>query len=172
MTRIGRLLVAALRAITWLVVLPFLKRRLALPKLVRTVWTPPRKAARDPVQERDVVALVRALYRLRGVVADDNCLERSLVTYRLLARLSAEPTLIAGMRKDGADPRGHVWVAVDGEPVRESEALLRELVPIMSFDARGKLVAAGPPGADPAGHDPRPAPREPSDAPEIRCPEA
>jgi hypothetical protein len=171
-----KLVLPALRAIPWLVVLPVLKRRRALPNLVRTLWMPARVEVRDLALERDVVSLVRVLFRMRKVVADDNCLERSLVTYRFLLKLNAEPQLVVAMREGDAEPRGHVWVVVDGEPVRESPDLLRELVPIMVFDARGSLAEvpapAGLPEADPVGDHPQRVPGEPNGAPDVRRREA
>ena len=121
----------------WATLLPILKRLLPLPKLARLVWTPPRTHRRDLENERRVAALARRLYRSRLVTRDDNCLERSLLTYRFLSRLNADPRLVAGVRRGEEGVLGHVWVTLDGEPVGESRITLGEYAPIAVFGAGG-----------------------------------
>ena len=114
----------------WAVVLPALKFVLPLPRLVRLV-TPARPAQRDRAREQRVTRLAARLYRTPRL-GRDNCLERSLVTYRYLRRTGSEPTLVVGMRAED-ELRGHVWVTVDGHPVHDTTEFLAGFVPLMSF---------------------------------------
>lgn len=137
-----RSLVVGLRVLPWLLALPFLKRMLPLPRLVRLAWVQPRAGRRDRGAELAAVSVVRLLFRARKVIADDNCLERSLVSYRLLSRLGARPQLVVALSHERAEAKGHVWVVVDGSPVAENAEHLRAYTPLMCFDAQGRLVSA------------------------------
>ncbi len=125
------------RMAAWAPLLPLLKFALPLPRLVRLLAPQPRARPRDREAERRVTRLSRLLYRSRGIGVRDNCLERSLVTFRYLSLASARPELVVGMRKDEDNFVGHVWVLLDGEPVHDAPESLRELVPVMAFDASG-----------------------------------
>ena len=118
------------RMSAWAVALPVLKFLLPLPRLVRLV-TPSRAAQRDLARERRVTRLAARLYRTPGL-GRDNCLERSLVTYRYLARSGSDPTPVVGMRKED-ELHGHVWVTVDGRPVHDTPEFLAGFVPLMTF---------------------------------------
>lgn len=134
----------ALRMLSWTPILPLLKYVLPLPLLVRLMWTPPRGSPAGEVRCRQVSEIARLLYRSRGLTRRDNCLERSLVTYRFLAGLRADPVLVVGMSRGEAD-RGHVWVTVDGRPVNETDASLAHYVPVVAFGSRGERRAASEP---------------------------
>lgn len=123
----------------WASVLPLLKVALPLPRLVSMVAARPRTRQRDPEAEKRVVRSAARLYRSRLVAKSDNCLERSLVTYRYLARVNAGPRLVVGMGRRG-DVVGHVWVLVDGKPVHDDEESLRDLVPVVGFGPDGDRV--------------------------------
>ena len=127
-----------MRMTGWALLLPLLKRLLPLPALVRFACVPPGRAARDRDRERHVAALVRRLYG-SPLVRDENCLERSLLLYRLLGRLNASPDLVTGVRRDEDGVVGHAWVAVDGEPVGEARESIDGFEVILSFDARSRL---------------------------------
>ena len=122
----------AVRTVGWMCVLPLLKRMLPLPRLVRLMWRPPRAAVRHPQRELRTARLVRGLCRTSG----GNCLERSLILYRHLSRLNADPCLVLGMGKQGAF-LGHVWVTVDGQPLLDSPETLREYAEVVRFGAGG-----------------------------------
>ena len=122
------------RMFAWSLVLPALKFALPLPRLVRLAASP-RRVARDAGRETAVAEHAARVYRHRR---DDNCLERSLVTYRYLGRSGAEPRLIVGMR--AADKFGHVWVTTDGAAVHDAPQFLAQLEPLFEFDAAGNRV--------------------------------
>jgi hypothetical protein len=128
-----------LRMTAWAVVLPLLKFVLPLPRLVRLLsngWARPR----DPDRERRVSELATLIYRAQRPGFGDNCLERSLVTYRYLGRLGAEPSLTVAVGKESGDVIGHVWVSVDGTPVQDAPDLLARYVPVVTFDPRGNAT--------------------------------
>lgn len=129
------------RMAAWAPVLPLLKFVLPLPRLVRLVATRPRRGDRDILAEQRIARLAAIVYGTRGVGVRDNCLERSLVTYRFLGRANAHPHLVVGMRAGGADLIGHVWVTVDGHAVHDPPATVQELTQMMSFDESGRLTA-------------------------------
>jgi hypothetical protein len=128
------------RMAAWAPALPFLKFALPLPRLVRLLAAKPRRRDRDPQAERRIARLAAVLYRARGPGMRDNCLERSLVTYRFLGRANARPELIVGMRVGQPNIVGHVWVTVDGNPVHDPPRELAEMTQMMSFDPSGELT--------------------------------
>ena len=122
----------AARTFGWLCVLPPLKRTLPLARLVPLMWLPPRGAARDPAREQRTIRVVARLSRTSG----GNCLERSLVLYRYLARANANPHLVVGMAKPD-EYLGHVWVTVDGRPLLETPETLAWYTEVVSFGRGG-----------------------------------
>jgi len=120
----------AARALGWLCALPVLKRTLALERLVRLMWLAPGGNARDSGQERRTIRIVARLSRTSG----GNCLERSLVLYRYLARANADPHLVVGMVRPD-EYLGHVWVTVDGQPLLETPETLDGYTEVVTFRA-------------------------------------
>ena len=122
----------AVRTLGWMCVLPVLKRSMALPRLVRLMWLPARLPRRRSERERQATRIVGRLSRASG----GNCLERSLILYRYLARAGSDPRLVVGMAKPD-DFLGHVWVTVDGQPVLDSPETLREYTEVVRFGVGG-----------------------------------
>jgi hypothetical protein len=125
----------ALRMLGWSLLLPVLKRIVPLRTLMRWMWANgagPRRTEREAL-------IVRTSARF-----STNCLERSLLAYRFLAQANAGPRLVAGMRREpNAAVVGHAWVEVDGIPVHEGEAELRDFVPLVDFGPRGVPAERG-----------------------------
>ena len=97
---------------------------------------------RRPEREQQVVRMSDALAGVRPR-SRTNCLERSLLAYRFLAQVNAQPRLIVGVhRQPNADVVGHAWVEVDGRAVHESETDLHDFVPLVEF-GRGNTGGAG-----------------------------
>ena len=122
----------AARTFSWLCVLPLLKRTVPLDTLVQFMWLEPRGAARDPVREQRTIGVVDRLSRTSG----GNCLERSLVLYRYLARANADPHLVVGMAKPD-EYLGHIWVVVDGRPLLETPETLGSYTEVVGFGRGG-----------------------------------
>jgi Transglutaminase-like superfamily len=126
----------AIRTVGWMYTLPLLKRVLPLPRLVHLMWRPARASERDLERELRTAHLVRRLCRTSG----GNCLERSLILYRYLARANADPRLVVGMGKPD-EFLGHVWVTVDGRPLLDSPETLRGYTEVVRFGDDGAQEA-------------------------------
>ena len=134
----------ALRMVGWALVLPVLKVRMPLERLVAVMWTDARhERDRDVAGERQVVRLASMSHRAITVGRRDNCLERSLIAYRHLAARNAGPLLVLGARTGPGGMEGHVWVTVDGEPVHDAPEEIATYVPLTAFGVRGHRNAVG-----------------------------
>jgi Transglutaminase-like superfamily len=132
-----------LRMLGWRLVLPVLKRTLPLPRLVRLMWAGSGSAAPPPRRLARIAELARVVYRSEHRSKAGNCLERSLVLYRYLSAAGADPELLVGLRADGAAPRGHAWVTVNGIEVEEPPEALEGLAQVLAF-GRGSGAEANP----------------------------
>ena len=122
-----------------------LKRMVPLPRLAKRAWQQPRHP-RDRATEQQVVA---AIGRLRHWIGHDaDCLESSLLLYRELSRLGADPILAVGFRKRVQGVEGHAWVSIDGHPVLES-ATKPPFSTALHFGHGGTLIAASDAGSAP-----------------------
>ncbi|HMA33570.1 MAG TPA: lasso peptide biosynthesis B2 protein [Chloroflexia bacterium] len=139
LTGVGQLLAI----LAWMGALPVLKYLLPLRTLVRIMWAAPRPRPPGAGPPLQTAALIRRLYTVPRRVRDANCLERSLLTYRFLARQGVAPQLVIGMRRAPGGVLGHVWVLVDQQPVGESGASVQEFRPVAVFGARGQVQAPG-----------------------------
>jgi hypothetical protein len=135
--RIGLL---AVRMSSWALVLPLLKRRFPLQRLAELMRKDP-GGPRDAVSERQIVALSSLLAR-RPPRFRANCLERSLLAYRFLARANADPRLVVGVRSGENGILGHAWVTVDGEPIHESAASVSGFSALVEFGSNGHASEA------------------------------
>jgi transglutaminase superfamily protein len=122
-----------LRMVGWRLVLPLLKRRLPLPRLVRLMWLGDRSRPTTPEREARIAELARVVYRSEHVSRRGNCLERSLVLYRYLSAAGADPHLVVGMKSREAAFRGHAWITVREEPVEEPPQSLEDLTQVVCF---------------------------------------
>ena len=104
--------------IAWRMSLPLLTRVLGMKTLARLMWSPPESG--DYRDRRERIASARYFFKTGGrLLVSPNCLERSLVMYKLLSRAEVGPTLVLGARKDGASLAAHAWVELDGKPLDE-----------------------------------------------------
>ena len=147
----------AIRMAAWRVIVPLLKWLLPLPRLARVMWAGRRRAERDRRREERIVTLAETLCGPHGGRLLDNCLERSLVSYRFLSQAGAEPELAFGVARDRTDPvRGHAWVRLDGEAVHDSAASLERFEELGAFGREGLLKPSGAPSGAPAAIPPPP----------------
>jgi Transglutaminase-like superfamily len=124
--------------LAWRTLLPVLKRRVPLATLARVMWRDPRAGIR-PTRAARIIDLAHRLYWGYRAGEEDICLERSLLTYRFLSSAGADPHLVIGIRRPGDSVVGHAWVVVDGEPLFEPAASVREYASFFSFGRRGAL---------------------------------
>jgi Transglutaminase-like superfamily len=75
---------------------------------------------------------------------DRDCLQRSLLLYRVLSRAGADPTLVVGFQRLDSRIMGHTWVLIDGHAVIESDADLIRFSPALRFGPRGALLPTPP----------------------------
>ena len=80
------------------------------------------------------------MWRTQGVLnlGDCDCLQRSLLLYRELSRLGADPTLTIGFRHSAQRVQGHAWVTARDEIVAEP-AGIGEYVPAIRFGRNGMI---------------------------------
>jgi hypothetical protein len=112
-----------------------LKHFLPLDRLARRAWRDP-AGARDRYAERQLIENVFRLSRLVGL-SERDCLQCSLLLYRALSRMGAEPTLFIGFRQASGRIIGHAWVVVDDRAVIDSEAELLRFSTVAGFGSRG-----------------------------------
>ena len=120
------------RAAAWMLTLRLAKFAVPLPRLARVMETAPRTTRRDPARERRIAMLVDRVAGGLRFPDQGNCLERSLVLFRLLGRAGARPRLVVGMRRTSGQLAGHAWVSVDGDPVGERTP--DDMTPIAIFE--------------------------------------
>jgi Transglutaminase-like superfamily len=118
----------------WSLLLPMLKRFVSVRRLVALMWTDG-PTDRSPEREHGVVELSARVTRLRS-----NCLERSLLAYRFLARAGADPHLVVGVGSVDGVIAGHAWVTLDGVPVHDPPETVQRFVPVIEFGREGKGI--------------------------------
>ncbi len=132
------------RATAWRVVLPALKAAVPIGLLAR--WMD-HSGTRRPVQRQTRIESLHRLLREGGrTVISGNCLDRSLLLYRLVSETGADAALVMGVRRDGADVKGHAWVELDGRPFRDDSA--RNFEPIQVWRPRTRAGHVGPATSD------------------------
>jgi Transglutaminase-like superfamily len=128
-----------LRLLPTYVLLGLLKHLVSLKWLARRTWCCP-AGPRDREDEQRLTACVLRLSQMAGL-PDRDCLQRSLLLYRVLSRAGAEPKLVVGFERNNNRILGHAWIIVDGHTVIEPEIDLLRFSPAFSFGSRGKLVS-------------------------------
>ncbi len=122
------------RMAAWAAVLPLLKHVVRLETLARVMWSDGRP--RDRRDTAKIVALSRLLTRptarLRG-----GCYERSLLAYRFLSELGADPRLVVAVKRQAEGVTGHAWVILNGAPADPVEAL-EGFVPVVVYGRGGR----------------------------------
>jgi Transglutaminase-like superfamily len=118
----------------WSLLLPALKRFVPVRRLVVLMWTDGR-TDRSPEREREVIEFGARVTRARA-----NCLERSLLVYRFLARAGADPHLVVGVGSVDGVIAGHAWVTVDGIPVHDPPETVQRFLPVIEFGREGKVI--------------------------------
>jgi hypothetical protein len=119
------------------VLLGLLKHLVPLQSLAKWTWCET-TGPRDRLAERRLAANVLRLSKLLRI-ADRDCLQRSLLLYRLLSAAGADPELVVGLREQDGKVIGHAWVLVDGKSLVEPESALVRFSPVLRFGARGAL---------------------------------
>lgn len=129
--------------------LGLLKHLVPLRSLAKWTWCGRRPAVpRDRLAERRLTANVLRLSKLLRI-SDRDCLQRSLLLYRLLSAAGADPELVVGLREQDGKIIGHAWVLVDDMSTVEPESDLVRFSPVLRFGARGALLSQMRAGCEP-----------------------
>lgn len=124
-----------LRMLFWRLALPVLKYIVPMRTLARLMWAAPRRSGED--RDRRVQEVIE-VWRTGGrLLVSRNCLERSLLLYRLLSREGARPSLVFGVDRRDGSIAGHAWVELHDEVVHESSAAYDR---VAIFGANGQLA--------------------------------
>lgn len=125
-----------LRALVWRAALPVLKYLLPFPTLARLMWAEPRRQEDHQSGRPDVV--LKAWRSGGRLLVSKNCLERSLLLYRLLSREGANPTIVFGVDRGNETVAGHAWVEVDGGVVHDPATA--DYTRVATFGVNGQLA--------------------------------
>ena len=120
------------------IVFGLIKHAVPLAVLARFVWRRPRGTRNRSAEVRLVARVIRARHLCREM--DRDCLQRSLLLYRELSRVGADPMLIVGFRRAENGLRGHAWVIVDGEALAEEAPASAQFVPTFGFGRGGEIL--------------------------------
>ena len=117
-----------------------MRHLVALPTLARWAWRSPAKPDRDTAREERLVAWV---VRARRVFERDqgDCLQSSLLLYRILSECGAKPMLVVGFRRVDDRVDGHAWIVVDGAAVAEASRALASYQPALVFGDAGDQLS-------------------------------
>jgi Transglutaminase-like superfamily len=124
----------AVRMTGWALVLPLLTRLVSFPRLARWLSRAAQRRTRPHDPER-IARLGRAIYGRRTPLRD-NCLGRSLLTYRFLAEADADVRLVVAVRQG---IHGHVWVTLGDRPLLEDETALAAFEPLFVVGRDGRV---------------------------------
>lgn len=121
------------RALGWRLVLPLVKTTVPIGVLAK--WMDRSGSGRRVARGARVASVERLLREGGRLVMGANCLERSLLIYRLVSEADADAALVMGVSQEDAGVTGHAWVELDGRPFADPTA--RNFQPIQVWRPRG-----------------------------------
>jgi len=124
----------------WRICLPVLKRAFSLATLAEWMWSQPATTLAIGGRQRRIALVTHVMASAGRLFVSPNCLERSLVLYRLLSRAGADPTLVLGAEREGSTVSGHAWVELDGQ--RLGEAIGDKYTVVVRFGPHGHVGRA------------------------------
>jgi hypothetical protein len=127
------------RLLPTFVLFGLLKRLVSIRRLARMAWRAPLPACAPDAERLATARVLRA-----GAIAgwpDRDCLQRSLVLFRELSRLGANPELVVGFKPGDGGVEGHAWVTVRGRPVADELEGIAGFVPSLKFGPGGQLIS-------------------------------
>jgi hypothetical protein len=126
-----------LELLGWRATLPILKRLIPLSRLAKMMWSNEGAGVGFTERQLRMFHVTEMVSRGGRVLVSSNCLERSLVLYRLFSRAGANPRLVLGTVVQQSAVCGHAWVEVDGEPVGEPDRA--RYTAVMTLGERGHM---------------------------------
>jgi hypothetical protein len=115
----------------WYAVFSVSRRVVSMPTLLTWAARRPRRL-RHAVSRDVLVGRVLRVSRLAGP-GDRDCVPRSLLFYRELARSGEAPTLVLGVRRAATGVEGHAWVLAGGVPIADAPAELQTFTVVREF---------------------------------------
>jgi hypothetical protein len=120
----------------WRTLLPILKFIVPVRLLAQFMWSP----ASEPVSREGADARLQSLLHIwqhgGRLLVSSNCLERSLVLYRLLSQYGSNPRLILGVNRADGRIAGHAWIEKDGRAFLDDTEHSYERLAIFGVNGR------------------------------------
>jgi hypothetical protein len=133
--------VALARLVPLYLALGVLKHVVPLKTLARMTWREPARTF-TPSQYTQAAGRVAKVRRLFGRF-DDDCLQTSLLLFRELSHLGADPILAIGFRRSDGRVAGHAWVTVDDVPIGDTRPQSAEFALACRFGRLGSVIPTG-----------------------------
>src|SRR5262245_34991591 len=115
--------VLASNLILWFFWLPVMLRIHTIPMLLKRLARGEKHVSKRPMQLKDAVGIVTRVCKLRPFCSrffPKECLRRSLMLFRTLARMGHPVEIHFGVLKDEKNLTGHSWVTIAGQPVADT----------------------------------------------------
>jgi hypothetical protein len=125
----------------WAAALSVLKHFVPVSSLAKLMWKDAREKKCEPTREALIVSLAGWLSNGTNVTNRGACLQRSLLAYRYLSALGADPHLVVAFAKCNGTVVGHAWVEVDGRAVGEPADPTLVFKPTAVFGVRAQRLA-------------------------------
>jgi hypothetical protein len=122
------------------IVFGMLKHVLHVTTLARWAW-----CSADPRHGGEAQRCATAALRVSTwfKFGDRNCLQRSLLLYRVLSHAGADPVLVIAFGRAGKGVQGHASVLVDRKLLFERGDIAASLQPVLRFGPEGRLLGRG-----------------------------
>jgi hypothetical protein len=120
----------------WRLTLPILKFLVPMRLLARIMWLQPSPLVEPGTADTRLRSLLYVWQHGGRLLISPNCLEKSLVLYRLLSRQGLDPSLVFGVTRSEAGVAGHAWIETDGRVFHDDKVHLYDRAAI--FGAHGQ----------------------------------
>jgi len=135
-----RTTLAISQLLPWYLFFAVTKHVVPLRMLVKLAWRDPRPVPGAPTEREAVARVIRAVNLLGWT--DRDCLQRSLVLYRLLSLIGRDPILMVGLKRSGTGVEGHAWVMTNGRVLGEAPQHVEQFLPFCGFGRYGQCTPA------------------------------
>lgn len=132
---------ALLRLVPAYVAFGLLKHVVPVASLARFAWRETTTVQGEDRQRLAVARVVKVRKFLRRW--DRDCVQTSLLIYRELSGIGADPMLAIGFRRSEGRLDGHAWVIVGGVAVGDTAPSDLKFTPTCFFGRSGAVVSSG-----------------------------
>jgi len=127
-------------------VLPILKFAIPLHALTRLMWANPSRLvpSAGTAEASRRLQTIEHVWRTGGrLLVSPNCLERSLVLYRILSSEGIDPSLVLGLSRAGGHVAGHAWIELaESQMFHDSESHFYTRFAAFGVDGRERQFPA------------------------------